>query len=270
MKNKLILCVVGVALLSFIGPGCKNEIPEPPNIKEMITSDFVFITSTQVAEHTLSLYADEQLKVGYNQLYMIMEDQDEKLITDFEINSIRPMMDMGNMEHSTPIEPVSKDSYRAQVGIVFIMPSTAGDWRIDLGLSVGNQNYEETLTFDVEASDPTRLLSFVDSISSISYFIALVEPRLPEVGENDFILGIYQRESMMSFPQADDLSVEIEPWMPSMSHGSTNNVNPTQKEDGLYHGVVNYSMAGDWEVRLVILNNSGDTLAQDLSFEFLL
>ncbi len=46
--------------------------------------------------------------------------------------------------------------------------------------------------------------------------------------------------------------------MPSMGHGSPNNVNPVHRELGHYHGSVNFTMTGDWLVELDFVK--GDSL----------
>jgi hypothetical protein len=62
--------------------------------------------------------------------------------------------------------------------------------------------------------------------------------------------------SMMSFPPATDLTIEIDPQMPSMGHGSPNNVNPVHTANGHYLGSVNFNMTGAWRIYLVIKKGS--------------
>jgi len=46
--------------------------------------------------------------------------------------------------------------------------------------------------------------------------------------------------------------------MPSMGHGSPNNVNPVLTKNGHYKGKVNFTMTGDWRINLE-LNKDGKT-----------
>jgi hypothetical protein len=46
--------------------------------------------------------------------------------------------------------------------------------------------------------------------------------------------------------------------MPSMGHGSPNNINPLHIKNGHYKGKVNFTMTGDWRINLV-LNKDGKT-----------
>jgi hypothetical protein len=48
---------------------------------------------------------------------------------------------------------------------------------------------------------------------------------------------------------------------PSMgNHSSINNKDLTQQNDGLYHGVVNYTMTGNWTLNFIMLNQNGKIL----------
>ena len=72
---------------------------------------------------------------------------------------------------------------------------------------------------------------------------------------------------MMSWPYEPYLNVEIDPQMPSMNHGSPNNVNPVHIENGHYLGVVNFTMTGWWQVNLLIKDGEGNILADDVFFD---
>jgi hypothetical protein len=70
--------------------------------------------------------------------------------------------------------------------------------------------------------------------------------------------------SMMSFPPSTDLTVEITPEMPSMGHGSPNNVNPVHTQNGHYVGTANFTMTGDWRIHLTI--KEGNRLITDKAY----
>jgi len=45
---------------------------------------------------------------------------------------------------------------------------------------------------------------------------------------------------------------------PSMgNHTSPNNVDLTRHDDGLYYGVVNYTMTGNWTLNFILVNQNG-------------
>jgi len=81
-------------------------------------------------------------------------------------------------------------------------------------------------------------------------------PKSPKVGINDIELFIAKKASMMSFPADSSLTVTLTPEMPSMGHGSPNNVNPVHVGGGHYKGKVNFTMTGLWRLHLDFTNGS--------------
>ena len=146
------------------------------------------------------------------------------------------------------------------------MPSTAGDWYLNASVHDMDNGKEGTATFtpNVTAPEEARMFSFVSALdSSASYFVSLVKPRSPKVGENDFQILINRRASMMDWPFEPYLTVEIEPEMPSMNHGSPNNVDPTHIGEGHYSGVTNFTMTGWWRINMIIKDSEGNILTED-------
>jgi hypothetical protein len=71
----------------------------------------------------------------------------------------------------------------------------------------------------------------------------------------------------MSFPPDSSYSCHIYPWMPSMGHGSPNNVDPVHITQGHYNGDVNFTMTGDWQIKVYLTKNSvTDSTFFDLLF----
>jgi len=53
------------------------------------------------------------------------------------------------------------------------------------------------------------------------------------------------------------------------NHSSPNNQDLTQQSDGLYHGVVNYTMTGNWTLNFILQDESGQTIkGTEVSTEF--
>jgi hypothetical protein len=72
---------------------------------------------------------------------------------------------------------------------------------------------------------------------------------------------------MMSFPAIENYSIEFEPEMPTMGHGSPNNVNPTYTANGLYDGTVNFTMTGYWRINVTVKNAEGVIVKDGISFD---
>ena len=105
------------------------------------------------------------------------------------------------------------------------------------------------------------------------YYIALIAPELPKVAINNLIAGIWVQEETSSLPElingkpnpnkfiysvANNYILELDPRMPGEdmgNHSSPNNEHLTQKEDGFYHGRVNYTMTGYWTLNFILKNH---------------
>lgn len=250
----------------------KKETTNPPVTNNDPLKNYTFL-GEEVFHHdglTAQLYMSKDPFVGYNRVAVRVFETSTKRIVESVNLRFRPMMDMGTMKHTTPVENPSYDAtLKAHVGSAsFIMPSgMAGSWTFELiGGPIGA--VDDTAVFEIEVGTPAeaRLYSFVSAADSVSsYFVALREPMAPKIGYNDFEIMIYKRENPMSFPPATDLKVEIEPEMPTMMHGSPNNENPIHIEDGLYRGKVNFTMTGYWKVH-VDVKDANDLLMDDEGF----
>ena len=86
------------------------------------------------------------------------------------------------------------------------------------------------------------------------------------VGINNFEIVLHYKNSAMEYLSAEEYTVAIEPTMPSMGHGSPNNVNPVHVGKGHYKGEVNFTMTGLWRIKLRIYKN-GTLVSDDQFFE---
>lgn len=262
---------MAIAAVALLVGGCKKDpAPTPP------TPTDPYAEYTKVAELPIigagvnaTLYMMEEPFVGYNQIFVVLKDSVTNVeLTDAHVN-FEPMMDMGTMMHSAPWEEAYWDetSKSFKGAITFIMPSTAGSWTLKVMVHnhiSGNEGEGSTPITVVEKAEP-RLFSFVSATDGAKIFVALVGPTKPKVGLNDFEVVVYNKASMMDFPAVDDLKIAIEPTMPSMGHGSPNNVNPTSIGEGHYKGVVNFTMTGYWEVALTI-KDANNAMMYDQGF----
>lgn len=251
------------ALLTGLTVSCEDESGTDPEPDEGVTNFDLRTTLNSSSEYQVEVYTQEAPFVGYNRMAFRVKSPDESNVNDANLQLL-PMMDMGTTQHSAPVEqPSFSSEQNAYLGAVtFIMPSTAnGSWQLSLLLKAGSMGENDTLRLDlnVEEPQPARLFSFLSS-DGTPHFVAHREPSTPEVGMNPYGLMIYRRASMENYPPATELGVVLEPRMPSMGHGSPNNVQPSEKEPGYYEGELNFTMTGRWQVAVDILSNRGDTL----------
>jgi len=149
---------------------------------------------------------------------------------------------------------------------VFTSESHAdGTWTLDIGFIVANQTLTAKLPITVQEQPNKNLnMTAFTGKDDEQYIIALVAPLRPKVAENELVAGIYRQESTdpsrLAYTEAGGYTLMLDPRMPEPSmgnHSSPNNVDLTQQDDGLYHGVVNYTMTGNWTLNFILLNADG-------------
>lgn len=263
------LLIVGVALASTILSGCNqdDDTPEPNN-----TDGLVMIATgySDAGSMKISVYSADSLYSRYTPLFVEVRDSaTDALIEDAHI-TLHPMMQMmTGMNHSAPFEdPNSTNAVDGlfPCAVVFQMPGDMG-WSLTVHVHEHVNGGEGEVTFPLMVKNPeptrTRVVTPLNDPSS-RLVISYVQPLDPKVGINDFEVTLHSRETMMSWPSIDNYTVEIEPEMPSMGHGSPNNVNPTHGSNGHYNGQVNFTMTGLWRINLNIMD--GSTVVDSTAF----
>ncbi|TJZ54807.1 hypothetical protein FAZ15_15145 [Sphingobacterium olei] len=261
MKNHLLHCL---ALLIFLFSSCSKDD----------NSDFLIpqkeqIASTTTADETkVILWSDQpKLQVGYNPVYLSMEKASGGYMESAV--HIHSLMDMHSMSHSSPVEqPVhNKDSRLHEGAVVLTMPSgEMGNWTLEVAWD------SQTAVLNIEAISPPNNVKTVQTVvgkDDIRYTVSLVQPQHPKVGLNDVEFLINYRVDATSFPPAENLTLSFEPEMPSMGHGSPNNMQPQHIGKGHYSGKINFTMTGDWRIHVKLSKNGAlvaDGIYLDLQF----
>lgn len=229
----------------------KSETPE-----RSPTADLVKITDGYAsgAAAKVTVYASTaSIHTGYTSFFLALTDSASGNKIENATIQLMPMMDMGTMQHSSPFEnPASAQAQNGlfPCGVVFIMPSTSGNWTVKV--QVTNQAKAGAFTFPVTVVEPAKstMKSFTAQHDGGKYFVAMMGLAKPKVGINDFELAIFKKETMMSYPAVNNFSIALTPEMPTMGHGSPNNVNPVSVGNGHYKGKVNFTMTGLWKLNL--------------------
>ena len=262
MKVSMKFLVVGTVLVSTIFTGCKKE-EDPVVTNPSNTEGLVMIASgyTDAGSMKISLYSTDSLYSRYTNLFVEVRDSaTDAVIEDAEV-TIMPMMQMPTMQHSAPYENPSSMSAVDGLfpcAVVFQMPGEMG-WSLSIAVHENVNGGMGEVTFPLMVKNPsptkTRVVTPLNDPMS-RLVISYVQPMDPKVGINDFEITLHSRETMMSWPGIENYTVEIEPEMPSMGHGSPNNVNPTDAGNGHYNGSVNFTMTGLWRINLNIMDGS--------------
>ncbi len=263
MKHILFL----FALTLFVAACEKDDdqIPEEVNLLSITKA------GSGAGHFNVELRAKEPLFQGYNKLYFdIRRSSGNSRVTQASV-TLLPLMHMTMMTHAAPFEnPVNMPNEDGlfEGAVVFIMPSNPEEgWTLEVAIDSEGEKDTVNLTIpEVRSLEEVREFSVVSQVDGKTYFISLPEPSTPKVGINDIGFTIHFRENMLSFPAAEDLSVVIEPEMPSMNHGSPNNVNPVHTGNGHYKGKVNFTMTGWWRVNIDV-SKDGQAIGENLSFD---
>lgn len=254
MKTKLTFAYL-ISMLFLALSACKKEDSPIEG-----TNKFKIAEATLSGDTKVILWADQAtLSVAYTPLYLTVEGGSGR-ITNSNI-TIHPEMDMHTMSHSSPTEqPVYNPTTGLYIGaVVFTMPSgDMGTWK--LTIDVDDQSVDIPLTINPPATGTKLVGSYMGS-DDVRYTVSLVQPLVPKIGINDLEILVNRSGHGHGFPPVEDLQIEFEPEMPSMGHGSPNNVNPVHTGNGRYKGKVNFSMSGDW--RLNITLKKGETVLVD-------
>lgn len=257
--SNLLLLVIGISFLTACSKD--NETapePEKTKIAESTTSSGLIVSLW--SDHTSYL-------VAYNKVYIQVKKADGSEVTDATV-TYSSLMDMTTMKHSSPVEqPVYNSSDHLYEGaVVFSMASgMMGSW--SLTVNVNNEPLVFNVTVNATATNTKHTATFVGTDGK-SYSVSLVQPASPQTGMNDLEVLVNVRQDLLTFPPDASLTVEVTPEMPSMGHGSPNNVNPVSSGNGHYKGKVNFTMTGDWRIHLKLIRN-GTVIVEDAALDLL-
>ncbi|WKK59522.1 FixH family protein [Sphingobacterium sp. BN32] len=259
---KKINFLLSLCLTLLFMSSCSKDDPSV----EIETDKLIIAKATLSNDEEITLMGDHELTVGYQKVY-IQLTKDGRLQTSSNI-TFSPIMDMGSMTHGAPSSALSyanqTNSYEGYV--VFTMPSSdSGSW--ELKFNVNGEEISIPIRVKAAATGNLPVKSFTAS-NNKGYVIALVDPATPKIGVNELELMIFLKETMFSFPEQNGLTLDFDPQMTSMNHGSPNNVSPVASGNGRYKGKVNFTMTGDW--RLFFDIKEGNTeLAKDVYLDVL-
>jgi hypothetical protein len=271
--NKLATIAFAIVLVAL--NACKKEESTTNNTPtvntDTIPSSYVKIGETYIigASAKAVVYSTSNLFVGYNQLFVAMYDS----VTNTRLNDghfeAEPMMMMGDMEHSCPTEnqdvSIPTDKFW-KANIIFTM---AGNWHLHMHFHNHKVDMEGEGELDINVVSPALPLvksTVIAADDSSLLYVTLVSSKKPIAGLNNFEVALHKAESLTSYVAVNDYTVEIEPLMLSMGHGSTGNINPTFTADGHYKGTVNYSMPGAWRVKITLKKN-GNVMDNTIYFD---
>ena len=219
---------------------------------------------------------------GYNEVRLkIMDSQTHKEINATDVTFLPIMSEADGNKNSCPhrynLVYKTDSDYLSGYAVFTRESNTDRSWEIYINFTVDNKAYiaKQAIPVHEQINKNLNMTAFTGKDDE-QYFIALVSPQKPKVGENDLVAGIYKFNkptnspagdfpdpSQFSYTEVSGYTLQLDPRMPEPSmgnHSSPNNEDLTQQSGGLYSGVVNYTMTGNWTLNFIMLNQNGKIL----------
>ena len=264
MKSLSATILLTFALLT----GCGNESSVNTNGNPVNTYNKILTAESDGKKFEVWSGSGSNLIYGYNNIGIkVYQDGVEK--TDGYVK-YKPTMfhGVGGPSHSVPVKEkfFYDNSERMFKGYaVFIMYDETAFWTGDYNFN--DEIFVDSSVFQITLNRSSQILVWDNVNTERTYIVTLVSPLSPQVGLNEINLMLHETVDLQSYKELDSAEMFIKPWMQSMGHGSTNNVNPSFHNGGAYKGTVNFNMGGEWYVYDSIVYR-GTTLTRTPSPKF--
>lgn len=176
--------------------------------------------------------------------------------------------------HRYDLAYIPDENYFSGYAVFTRESSATENWELYINFTINGQVHtvKQPVSVQQQTNKNLNMITFTGNDEG-QYIIALVSPQKPKVAENELVAGIYRSVSppaqptgnfaellQETFTEVSGYTLQLDPRMPEPSmgnHSSPNNRDLTRGEDGLYHGVVNYTMTGNWTLNFILLNPNG-------------
>lgn len=218
---------------------------------------------------------------GYNEIRLkIVNTQTNQAVKNSETTFLPVMSDFDNNKASCPhrynLAYNTDEGYYSGYSVFTNESSAMAAWEVHIRFTDNNQTYtlHQPVFVQAQTNKNLNMTSFTGNDGE-QYYIALVAPQRPKVAENELVAGIYKYNqptepagnfpdpSQFSYSEVSSHTLLLDPRMPEPSmgnHSSPNNQNLVQRPDGLYYGVVNYTMTGNWTLNFILKNPNGEVI----------
>ena len=264
MKFSIKIFIAFFAMALFLTSCRTSDEPETPAVNELEGLNKIKEVSND--NHVIELYSvSGTTKMGYNNLKLRIKNKSNNQYEKSATISWIPTMHMAMMSHSCPkseIKKVTSDGTLYEGYIVFQMAENANEfWDLKIDYQINGTSYTTTTGISVPQSSRQTVSSFLGS-DNARYVVAYIEPTAPKVAVNDWKVGVWKMQDMMTFPVADGLTVKLDPRMPGMgNHTSPNNVDAKQTAaGGMYFGKLSLTMTGYWKLNMQLTKADGTVL----------
>lgn len=245
-------------------------------------SDFEDVLTITHSNYNIKIQAlNGTLYTGYNDLRLTITNiQTSENISNSDFTFLPILTKDLNTHESCPhqylLDYNIEADYFTGYAVFTSESNTTKSWRLYLSFTDNNETFKVSEEISV-LEQPNMNLNWTTFMGNDSehYYIALVAPQKPKIAENALVAGIYKynkpSHSAGSFPdptqysysEVENFTLKLDPRMPEPSmgnHSSPNNKDLTQQNDKLYHGIVNYTMTGNWTLNFMLFNYNNEVV----------
>lgn len=241
--------------------------------------EFREVAAVNKDDYKISIEAlNGTLYQGYNEIRLKITNTQTNQNTNVSNMTFLPVMTNADgsktsCPHQYMLDYNVAGQYYAGYSVFTDKSNSKLSWKIYMSFMVNQKMYtiDTAINVQEQTNKNLNMTSFTGNDGE-QYFIALVSPQKPQVAENKLVAGIYKYNkptasngnfpdpSQFSYTEVSGYTLQLDPRMPEPSmgnHSSPNNKDLTQGNDGLYHGIVNYTMTGNWTLNFIMLNQNG-------------
>lgn len=267
---KITILYITIVLGQISIYSCHNATKTNSTQTEMDTSatavdlsNMLMLADTNFAGKQISIWTADSLSNKFESLYLRLLDGKGKPLTD-EALDYHITMDMGMMSHGGPYDPlVNKGNGIYQADMVFIMANMKDmgkGWLLKTLLQGKDKTDTLTVALPVQPATVARTLP-TGTTTDGRVFVSCLLPNELESGKHQIEFALHKMDKE-TFTNLDGYTIAIEPFMPEMKHGSSENNDAQSKGNGRYSGQVNFTMPGEWIVKVKLMKN-GEIVSQD-------
>lgn len=284
---------IGITIL-FVMSSCTLEKTDYGTELDVETTEyfeFKEAKSITSGDYKISIEAlNGSFYKGFNEVHLkIVNTKTDESLANSEVTFLPIMTDANGNKVSCPhqynLTYDETEAYYTGYAVYTSESDSTVSWQLYIDFSDGDktQSVNEIITVEEQTNKNLNMTAFKGNDNE-QYIVALVAPQSPNVAQNDLVAGIYKYNtpanvagvfpdvSQFSYSKVENYTLLLDPRMPEPSmgnHSSPNNEDLTQQSDGLYYGVVNYTMTGNWTLNFILKDDNGETIkGTEVSTEF--
>jgi hypothetical protein len=243
--------IIPLLLLSgFFLYSCNNDPVSQQN--EIIPSNYSQISTVESGGIKFEMWSatGNGLFFGYNDIGFKVFINGTEQKSGFARFNPKMYHYLGSPMHSSPVK--KSFPYDNNTGLFLgyacftMLSDSVSFWYADYNYN--DEYHVDSVLFYVNYLESNQMKIWDDMIGGHTYLLSLINPTKAVLGFNTFKCLMHRTNDDKNFIEVDSAEMFIRPWMQSHGHGSSNNVNPEFKGNGIYEGKASFTMPGTWMV----------------------